>query len=236
MARIKLNSLLADLRGRYGTTLFSSNGAGFYARPIVIPRNPRTLKQQTTRGIFSTLISRWNTLDSTDKDLWTTYAARPDNERLDWFGDPYFPTNRQQFISLNTLRLISGNLPVDEPPTSDRPNPLPQMKAMFSPTGTPNNSYIDAPDPFHVSVFYVAVYLSAWLRPGRLSPVTPPRWLGLYEATSFGPINVQSAAEDLFPYGSDPGRFAYFFAPVSIDFRLGTQVFCTAAFGEEAYS
>ena len=236
MARIKLNSLLADLRGRYGTTLFSSNGAGFYARPLSLPRNPRTIKQQTARGNFSTLISQWNALDVANKALWTTYAARADNERLDWFGDPYFPSNRSQYISLNTLRLTAGYPPVDEPPTTDRPDPLPQMKAMFSPTGSPDDSYIDAPDPFSPTIAFVAVYLSAWLRPGRLSPVTPPRWLGLFDVSYFGPIDVQSESEALFPFVSDAGRFAFYFNPVSSDFRLGTQVFCTAAFGEEAFS
>ena len=236
MARIKLSSLLADLRGRYGTTLFSSNGAGFYARPIVIPRNPRTIKQQTARGIFSSLISQWNALETTDKALWTIYAARPDNERLDWFGDPYYPSNRAQFISLNTLRLTAGYPPVDVPPTTGRPDPLPQMKAMFSPAGAPDDSYIDAPDPFQPNNAFVAVYLSAWLRPGRLTPVTPPRWLGLFDVADFGPINVQTAAEALFPYGSDPGRFAFWFSPVSPDFRIGTQVHCTEAFDSEAYT
>jgi hypothetical protein len=233
MAKIKLNSLLADLRGRLGSCVFSSNATGFFVSQPKVGRQPRTPAQQTVRSGFSFLCSMWNSLSVEDKDLWRTYAERPDNERSDWFGDPYYPSNRSQFVSLNMSRLYAGEDPTETPPTSDLPAALPSMTGMFSSLNDPVASYIDNVDDFDASIEYVHVLISAWPRPGRLSPVLPAKFLGIIPVSYFGPVDISPITEELFPLGNLAGRWYMEMRSVSADFRMSAPITLSAAFDEE---
>lgn len=233
MAKIKLNSLLADLRGKLGTCVFSSNGSGYFVAQPKVGRQPRTPEQQNVRAIFAMLCGQWNALSIEDKELWTTYAERPDNERSDWFGDPYYPSNRSQYVSLNITRVWAGADTTDTPPTSDLPAPLPSMSAMFSASNDPVASWINNNDDFDASIEYVHVLLSAWPRPGRLSPVLPAKFLGCAPISIFGPVDISGVSSELFPLGGLTGRWYMEMRSVSADFRVSAPITLTAAFDEE---
>lgn len=236
MAKIKLNSLLADLRGKYGSTVFSSNGSGFYAKQLKPPVRRSSLPQQAQRSTFSTLSKSWDTLADSDKLLWKTYSERADNERTDWFGDPYYPSARAQYMSLNTLRVNSGAAATDTPPTSDLPYPLPSMSAMIAAVPGPDDSYIDALDVFPGDVAFVHVGISIWPRPGRLSPLLPYAIYGLIPVGDFGPVTIQDFITARFTYYDNTGRYSVSLASVSADYRMAAPVYCTGLLNTEAFT
>ena len=232
MAKVKLNSLLADLRGKIGSTVFSSNASGFYASLPKTPRQPRTTMQSEYRNAFSYLSAAWTDVSVSDKALWTTYAERADNARLDWFGDTYYPSSRNQFISLNLCRLMAGESATETPPTSDLPLALPEMGGMYSPENDPDVSFVTNMDSFDASIEYVHVMLSAWPRPGRLSPVLPARFIAIIPTNLFPDVDISPVSSVLFPLSGQDGRWYMEFRPVSADFRVATARTATAAFNE----
>jgi len=61
--------------GSIGKTITYAVWRGIaYARQLVIPANPNTAGQQTTRNTFSTLASMWKILGTFARSPWTTFA------------------------------------------------------------------------------------------------------------------------------------------------------------------
>jgi hypothetical protein len=221
LAKIKLNSLLADLRGRFGSVVVSSNRSGGYIKSLVVPSNPRSALQNAQRLMFSRLVYGWNLLDAPTRALWLTYSQRADNERLDWFGDPYYPDSRQQYISLNLLRLSAGDSVTDTPPTSALPPALPDLLGIVCGTGA-IDSYLDvdsAPDP---DIVYVVLHVALASNPGRSTPPHLPRFVAVYPVASGFPWNVQSLLDALYGPITQTGFWWFDVYPVSADFRLGS--------------
>jgi hypothetical protein len=234
MARVKLNSLLADLRGRLGAAVFSSNGAGFYAKELKIPVNPRSTAQSASRSTFSRLVKSWSLLDEADRLLWATFAADPTNTRYDWFGDPYNPNARAQFVSINTYRLLAG-LPVTEsPPEDPLPLDLPAFLAGVDVPGTSFDSYADPDAAFDASISYVHIALAISPSPGRGS--TPNNFKNIAVVPYTGPWPYVFKDWLTATYGPIPnyGRWFMALTPLSSECRPGTVARLTAALGEEA--
>jgi len=232
MARIKLNSLLADLRGRFGSVVVSSNRSGFYVRVLKTPTNPRSTLQSSNRLNFGRLVYGWNLLSPADRALWATFAARADNERLDWFGDGYFPTARDQYISVNTLRIAAGLAITDTAPTTDRPAALPAMSGGIDATGA-FTSYIDNDAAFDASIEYVHAAVSIATNPGRATPRLPFKYVGLNATSGTWPWEIQTALDGLYGYMAQSGTWWLALTPVSDVCRLGTTVYISAPMGEE---
>jgi hypothetical protein len=74
MASIKLGSVVSDIRGSIGGTVYSRNGGGAYAKARIKGTDPKTAKQQVVRSIMSGLIGTWAALTSTVRGNWGVYA------------------------------------------------------------------------------------------------------------------------------------------------------------------
>lgn len=233
MARIKLTSLLADVRGRLGNTVFSSNGSGFYVKDMRSPINPRSPGQSLVRSDFSFLVKNWTLLTPSDRNTWTVYAARPDTVRYDWFGDPYYLSARAQFISINTGRLQAGLDYTATAPTGDLPLDLPTFSCGIDPQEVNFASYCDPDAAFDASIAYVQVHFCCVTSPARMTPVLPLRFLGVQAYDYAWPWNFNGLV--LQAYGAMPtyGRWFLSFTPFSLECRPGTVLRYTDALGTE---
>ena len=233
MAKVKLNSLLADMRGRLGSVVFSSNAAGFHVRTLKTPSQPNTARQSAQRNLFSRLVGAWNLLSSTDRADWTTYAAQVDNVRADWFGDPYYPNARAQFVSINTARLQNADSITETPPAGALPSPLPSMGAGVDPSGAVFSSYIDALAAFDASILYVHAAVSLVSSPGRNTPISPLKFLGINPVSGTWPWEIDAALTTLFGPFPQTGSWWLALTPLSDEYRPGTTLFINAPIGEE---
>lgn len=233
MAKIKLNSLLVDIRGRLGNNVFSSNGAGFYCKVMKIPVNPRSVSQSAVRSTFSFLVKGWSLLDQSDRDDWVTYAAQADNVRYDWFGDPYYPSGRSQFIIVNSARLQSGLAVTDTPPVSTLPLDLPTFSCGVDPQTVSFASYMDPDDVFDASIAYVHAALCCVSSVARQTPVLPLRFLGVQPVGYAWPWLFNSLVLDLYGSILTSGRGFLALTPYSSECRPGTVARYSAALGEE---
>lgn len=233
MAKLKLSSLLADMRGRLGSVVISSNGAGGYLKPFRAPTQPRTQRQTDQRARFSQLTWTWGQLSPENRALWTTYALRPDTVRYDWFGDAYYPNARAQFVSLNMARLLAGQDVTEAPPTSDLPAALPAMMAGIDPGGTVFSSYIDFDDSPDESILWLHAAVSLVSSDGRNTPILPFRFVGIHAVSDTWPWDIQSLIAALAGPMPNTGTWYLELTGLSEDFRPGPISHLSALMGQE---
>lgn len=66
--------LIQEIRGRLGDHVFYMRGNKICARRHVIPRNPRTRRQQENRIRFREAVGRWHELSATERERWNERA------------------------------------------------------------------------------------------------------------------------------------------------------------------
>ena len=101
MASIKLGTLVTDIRGAVGGTIFSRNRGGAYARKNTSPTNPMTSDQTTVRATMANVSAEWRNLTSAQKNAWN--AAAPNFPYLDKFGDSREYSGQQLFLKMNLM-------------------------------------------------------------------------------------------------------------------------------------
>lgn len=233
MARLKLSSLLADMRGRLGSSVISSNGAGAYVKSFKVPVNPRSEKQESARDMFARCSWAWTAITSANRLTWTAYAADPSNTRYDWFGDPYLPNARAQFFSINTARLLAGDDIAEDAPTGALPAVLPALQAGIDPSGLLLTSYLNPLDVFDASIYAVHATTGYVSSTGRTSPPLPLRFLGIHLTGDTWPWEFQSEITDLWGPIPVQGTWWMQVTPLSDEFRPGSTVILTAPMGQE---
>lgn len=105
----------ADLSGSIGAVTASRNRFGPYFRTKAIPINPNTVRQQTIRALFATLVNNWtNTLSAADRIAWEVWAENTTILGKD--GSPINITGQNAYVRFNTIRLQIGETRVDAAP------------------------------------------------------------------------------------------------------------------------
>lgn len=95
MSKTTAPLLSFDARGQLANTLVYSTWRGIpYARRYVIPSNPNTTAQQSTRNTFSWLSSVWRLMPAEVREAWTAFAS----------GQPITDRNAVVKINLPVLR------------------------------------------------------------------------------------------------------------------------------------
>lgn len=106
MALIKLGTLVSDIRGAVGGTIFSRNKGGAYARKNTAPTNANTAPQAAARAIFGAISTAWRSLTAAQQNAWN--VAAPSFPYTDIFGDPREYSGRDLFVKLNSqIRLVN---------------------------------------------------------------------------------------------------------------------------------
>lgn len=232
MAKIKTTSLLAEIRGALGGTVFSSNGSGFYAKSLVTPIQPRTQAQTAHRAIFSDAVRQYGAQTAPQIAAWIAYAADPTNTRYDYFGDPYLPSAINQYAAVNMLRAAAGLARTNTAPTGAIPAGLPNMSVFVDFVPSPGNSTITNLAGFPASVAYVHVMVQTWSSQGKQQPPLPLKFALIIPKASFPNYDIQATLVSLFGTLPPDGRWYISLAPVSSTFRVGTTKTYTGRSGD----
>lgn len=99
MAKIKLGSIVVDMRGKLGGQVYAKNRSGAYVRNKVTPVNPQTSFQAAARGILASFSEGWRNLTEAQRDAWR--SAVDDYQSTNVFGDTVKPTGKNLYTKLN---------------------------------------------------------------------------------------------------------------------------------------
>lgn len=100
------SSLLADVRGSIGGSVYSRNRSGSYIRNRTKPINVNSTNQTAVRDRFGSIASDFQTLDRAGALAWTQYAALL--PRFNALGEEYIPSGKQIFIETNLNLQVVG--------------------------------------------------------------------------------------------------------------------------------
>jgi hypothetical protein len=167
MAKAKYGGGIQDLRGSIAGQVHSRNTYGNYIRQKVSPVQPRTPRQLEVRELFTTLSRRFsNVLADGQQEAWRQAAAS--TPVRDVFGDSITLTGINLYNRLNSLRVLAGLEPLDEPPPVEEVEALEAwsvswnptafaLVAAFAPDPLPNDRYlfIWATEPLNPGVAFV---------------------------------------------------------------------------------
>jgi len=81
----------------------------------------RSAAQQPPRIALATLPAEWRALSQSQRDQWDAYAANSAQEKTDVFGDPYYVSGWNWFVSVNQWRATVGQSVASVPPSSATP-------------------------------------------------------------------------------------------------------------------
>lgn len=116
MALIQLGSIVAEIRGKLGGTVFSRNRSGNYMRNKTSPVNPNTERQVQVRSQFSFLAGYFkDTITATQRDNWNSWANNSPFTNV--LGNTYYTTGINSFIKINMMKLLCGLSIIADPPT-----------------------------------------------------------------------------------------------------------------------
>ena len=138
MARLKLATPIAGLRGKVGGWVFSANGSGVYCKQWQPPTHSSSPAQAAHRANLAAVRHNWSTLNSTQIGLWDALAASPPEIDYDPFGDAFLLSGSAWHTRIN-LRLLQVGEDIDPD----------------APTSTP----VDAPDSFGLEIYETAYSL-----------------------------------------------------------------------------
>lgn len=131
MATLDKTGTLAQLRGRVGGTVVSSNGQAAYVKAYAPPVRPRTPAQQEQRRLLAAAALAWQTDGLPYVAAWAAAAADPAFTRYDWFGNPYQMTAQQLYVA-TWLCLQRVTVPVlSLPPAASTPPTPPTAVAVL---------------------------------------------------------------------------------------------------------
>lgn len=108
MARIVGGSMIGELSGKLGGSVFARNRGGAYIRQYVIPVDPRTGAQVSARSNFGLASSTYHALNDSTKALWSNFASNVFNPKTGQMG---VPSGFNAYVSLNTVVNTIKNIP-----------------------------------------------------------------------------------------------------------------------------
>lgn len=112
---IKWGSIVVNGRGKLGGHVFSKNRGGNYVRTNQTPTNPRTVFQQSGRGVFTQLTQNWSSISDAERTSWNN--AVENFTKTDVFGDQRKLSGKSLYVSLNKERLLMGDTIINTAPT-----------------------------------------------------------------------------------------------------------------------
>lgn len=187
MARVKFGLAVADMRGKLGGGVFTRNRAGSIVRTKVTPKNPATIKQTSTRQIFSYAAQAWRNLTLLIVQGFTRLAKEVSATNV--FGDRVQLTAFNLWVRLNSNLVLIGEELLTTVPVLVPSTPMTTMVVTtlsvsvvtltFTPATVPTNNVL-------------AVAATRSIRAGRLRTesdfriikVAPTLTVGVYTATT----------------------------------------------------
>jgi hypothetical protein len=100
--------------GKLGLIVGQGGRFGQIRRTYVIPANPRTVDQMSTRRDLSQVASSWRSLTKDQQTAWITAASTVQSVRKGGTQGPL--TGTQLYTKINCVNLLAGNPLVQAPP------------------------------------------------------------------------------------------------------------------------
>jgi hypothetical protein len=114
MAKIKLSSFIADMRGKINGHVASKGRFGNYLRNKVTPVNRKTVAQQSVRAFFTSIAQSWRGCTAAQRAKWNSESKG--YSRLNIFGDNTPLSGFGLFMKLNgNLKAIGESIITDCP-------------------------------------------------------------------------------------------------------------------------
>jgi hypothetical protein len=114
MAKIKLGSNLADIRGKVNGHVFSKNRSGNYLKTKTNPINRNTTAQAAVRAFFSTLTKGWAALTDAQRGSWNSAALN--FKKINSLSDTIALSGHQLYISINRVLQTIGGVVISTAP------------------------------------------------------------------------------------------------------------------------
>jgi len=116
--RAPLHSI--DVRGRFGMGPVFSIWRGLnYARSLVIPVNPQSVRQLLIRGFLSGLSRAWALLTDDQRQSWEDYADLQNRKNV--FGQDLKTSGINEYIALGVIAEDTEEGAVSDPPVTENP-------------------------------------------------------------------------------------------------------------------
>lgn len=205
MAKVKYGGGIQDIRGSIAGQVHSRNTYGNYIRQKVSPVQPRTRRQLEIRTLFTELSRRYsNTLTDDQQEAWRQAAAS--SPVRDVFGDSITLTGINLYARLNSLRLLQGLTPLDDPPPVEEVPSLDSLSLSWDPeTSTLEVGFAPTPIPPGLSLF---VWATEPLNPGVAFVSPKLRLLAVLPQGTTSPADITT--QYLARYGAiTPGKRIY---------------------------
>lgn len=180
MASISLGSVVADIRGSIGTTVYSRNLGGAYTKARVTPTNPKSPAQQTVRASWKTCSQAWGqVLSEQQRQQWDVYAST--QTVTNRIGVVKNPTGFQSFIKINQVFVMMGYGINQTPPSSTEIDPGPELLGLDLNTNSGFILLLSSPQLYYNN-WGVIVSATALISPSRKPTRSAYRWIGLFTA------------------------------------------------------
>lgn len=108
MAIIKLGALVVGVRGTIGGVTYSANKSGTYAKAWGKGSNPKTTRQQNSRGILASMGPAWQALTAGQRADWSAFAATDPEPHVNSLGEPVVFSGYMLFSMLNARNVQVG--------------------------------------------------------------------------------------------------------------------------------
>lgn len=194
MALIKLGPLVGQASGRVGSTIFSHNRGGPYARNGTIPITVQNQYTLDVRNRLSALSQAWGSLGENDRTAWKTWAqANPVVNRL---GDLRTLAGNTAFIQINSRILAAGGAQIDVPPAAAPPDALTSLTlAADIGAGNVDLTYTATPLGANEHLYVNAALLS---NPGQTYIKNKIRLVDISAGAQASPFDIETAVEERF--------------------------------------
>lgn len=196
MAKIKLGSNLADIRGKVNGHVFSKNRNGNYVKTKTTPINRHSTAQGAVRAFFSTLTKGWKSLTDAQRASFNT--AVENFRKQNSLAESIVLTGHQLYIALNrNLQTIGASVITSAPAVT---------------TIAPVTSFVvdaDVSDATQVVTYAPAIPANTKMlveatRPlsaGKNSNSQDYKKIGVYVTADVSPLDITSAYEAVFGTG-----------------------------------
>lgn len=129
MALIRTGSLVGQVSGSIGATVYSHNRYGSYARLRTVPTRSTTDAATAAKNTLTAESQAWGALSPALKLQWETWAqTNPITNRL---GDQRVLQGNAAFVQLNARINRAGGTRITSPPIADAPAALLTLSATY---------------------------------------------------------------------------------------------------------
>jgi hypothetical protein len=178
--KVQFGAIITGARGKIGGHYLSRNHYGNFQGTIRTPANPQTSYQQDYRNNFLYLTTQWKNLTYEQQRSWIDNVN--DFPKTDVFGNTYYSTAKNLFVSLNMNREIAGSTLLETCPTPETIVPCPELLSVYADNGA---SYyeLELYDDFTNANQVLLLEATPALSPGIFNVDKQFRHLGILNAT-----------------------------------------------------